>query len=177
MQPDLTKHKIALVALAGLFAFLALTTPKFFREIGSAEWSSTSGVVTRSSITAAHFSRGHFSGYIPKVEYRYAVDGHQFTGTRITFHLDETIYRKGYAESWVTQYPTGKVVSVYYDPAAPSSAVLRPGMQSEQRWIFYAGIGYMVIFAVAFFVVLYDYRKSGALAATFHEKYTRRREV
>jgi len=177
MQPELTKHKIALLALAALFAFFALSTPKFFREIGSAEWSSTSGVITRSRMATGYMSRGHFSGYIPKVEYRYAVDGRQFTGTQITFHLDQHIYAREYAESWITQYPTGKVVSVYYDPKGPSFSVLRPGMQSEQRWIFCAGVGYLVIFALAFFVVLYDYRKGGVLAAKFREKYIRKPEV
>jgi hypothetical protein len=169
MRHGLIKHKIALVVLAGFIAFLGVCMPPYFREISSAKWSTTSGMITRSQLRAAYISRGHFNGYIPDVEYRYTVGGSHFTGTQITFHLHQTIHAQEVAEGWLAQYPTGKVVTVYYDPQAPAVSVLRPGIQSEQRWIFYAGIFYIVASAVAFFLVLYDYRRRGSLAARFSD--------
>jgi hypothetical protein len=104
-------------------------------------------------------------GFIPDVQYRYLVDGHAFMGTQINFHLNRQLHGSNYVESLLMEYPTGKVVSVYYDPREPTSSVLQPGIKSEQRGLLYLGFGYIVMSMIAFAWVLHDYRKAVALMA------------
>jgi hypothetical protein len=160
------KHKVALVLLGGVIIFMACSTPKFFREIHSARWPATAGIITQSSMRKAYDDKG-FSGYIPEVQYRYAVGALKYLGTRIDFHTQDHLNTVGHAQSLLSQFPTGKVVFVYYDPKDPQNAVLQPGIQSEQTWILYLGLGYIVMCSVAFLCVLYHYRRAAASARKY----------
>ena len=163
MRVAFFKHKLALLLIGAFGVFLCLCLPRFFREIRSARWPSTPGVVTRSHWHMAYFKQ--MPGFMPDVQYRYLVDGHAFMGTQIDFHLNREGHSSNYVESLLTQYPTGKVVSVYYDSREPTSSVLQPGIKSEQRWLLYFGFGYIVMSIIAFARVLHDYRKAVALMA------------
>jgi hypothetical protein len=164
-RPAFFKHKVALLLLGAFIVFMSVSLPKFFREIRSARWPSAAGVITQSALREAYVKS--FSGFIPEVQYRYTVAGREFTGSQITFHLSQSIHTKDFAESCLKDYPTGKVVSVYYEPEAPGVSVLQPGIQSEQRWLLNIGLGYIVACTIAFLWVFYDYRKNATLVARF----------
>jgi hypothetical protein len=156
------KHKLVLVVLFVFIACFTLGLLKYFREIQSKHWPTTTGVITQSQ---PHFAYGmkHFTGFVPVILYRYTVSGQEFTGTRITFHAGEHLHTKENAEALLKPYSVGQAVPVYYDPNEPSASVLQPGIQDEQRWIFYLGIGYIPVCSIAFLWVLFDYRKKAVL--------------
>jgi hypothetical protein len=155
------KHKLVLLALAGMIGFFVLCLPRYFREMGSKDWQTTQGVIVETNLLHAYGMKG-MDGYLPGLQYRYNVGGQTYLGTRIDFHTQEHLYAPDYADSWLQKYPPGRSVTVYYDPADASSAILEPGIKSEQRGIFYLGLGYIAAMSAAFLVVLYDYFKVAA---------------
>ena len=59
----------------------------------------------------------------PVVEYVYRVDGRDYHGTRLALGADVAASRD-FAEATVARYPAGREVTVHFDPANPSFAVL-----------------------------------------------------
>lgn len=79
---------------------------------------------------------------LPKIVYRYTIDGKEFTATRIAFaqalthgftisystgNAEPSTTNRGLAQKLVATFPRGKKVVVFYSPQDPSLAVLRPG--------------------------------------------------
>lgn len=87
-------------------------------------WPSTSGTVLSSSA-----SRGWLSGkrFFADVTYSYSVGGQAYTSSRVQFQaISEGRNYSRVLKQVAAQYPVGGAVSVFYDPASPSSAILRP---------------------------------------------------
>jgi hypothetical protein len=164
------KHKLVLLALAALIGFFVLCLPRYFREMGSASWPATQGVIVETNLVHAYGMKG-MDGYLPGLQYRYTVGGQAYLGTRIDFHTQDHMYTPGYAESWLLKYPPGRTVTVYYDPKDPRITILEPGIKSEQRWIFYLGLMYLAGMSAAFVMVWYDLRRRGRLAEKFQERF------
>jgi hypothetical protein len=61
----------------------------------------------------------------PVVEYSYRVEDRDYHGTRLAFGAD-VAGAQARAEATVARYPAGRTVTVHFDPANPSSAVLEP---------------------------------------------------
>jgi hypothetical protein len=61
----------------------------------------------------------------PVVEYGYRVGGRDYYGARVAFTPDIAGGRE-LADATVQRYPKGSPVTVHYDPANPSLAVLEP---------------------------------------------------
>lgn len=152
------KHKMVVLALAGLIVFFVLCLPRYFHEMGSQNWPSTEGVIMETNLVHAYGARG-MDGYLPGLEYQYKVGVHAYVGTRIDFHTQDHLYTQSYAESWLQKYPPGRNVTVYYDPTDASNSILESGIKQEQHIIFYLGVGYIVAMSLAFLVVLWDYRR------------------
>ena len=64
--------------------------------------------------------------YRANVVYSYLVDGKAFRSNRIAFETYSTS-QKGKALTIVNRYPAGEIITVYYDPANPNSAILEKG--------------------------------------------------
>jgi hypothetical protein len=60
----------------------------------------------------------------PIIQYNYRVNSMIFSSARISYYPTEGC-------SVMNQYPLGKQVKVYYDPANPSFAVLEPGLEKS----------------------------------------------
>jgi hypothetical protein len=146
-------RKIALLVLAALIAYVCFCLPQYFREIRSTKWSSTSGVITESRLQVGYIKQ--IEGFWPDLRYDYSVNGIAFTGDRIDFHLQDHLQAKDGAESWLKFYPTGKVVTVFYDSNNPSISILEPGMKREQRFLFYLAFGFLAVFVISFLFVLF----------------------
>jgi hypothetical protein len=93
-------------------------------------WPQTEGTIIASSVTertrreSNHRTR---TTYFPQVHYRYQVDGHPYTGSRIQFGVGDYGGGQQWAQKVVDRYPTGKKVTVYYKLQEPHYAVLEAG--------------------------------------------------
>jgi hypothetical protein len=81
----------------------------------------TEGTVVKSAVG---ISRGRKSTqYTPQIHYRYAVDGKELLGDLYSFDTTGETGRT-FADQVVAAHPPGKVVTVYYDPEHPETAIL-----------------------------------------------------
>ena len=81
----------------------------------SSYWTSTQGVIVVSKIGRSSRGLSEF----PRIEYSYKVNGVRYIGNEIDF--GQWSYD---IPHYLSLYPVGRSVSVYYDPAAPKDAVL-----------------------------------------------------
>ncbi len=111
----------------------------------SAAWPETPGQILSSD---ARSTRIPFRSYAPFVRYTYTVDGQAYTGDTLAF------VRDGVGAAWagrkVAQYPPGREVMVYYDPANPAVAVLEPGATPAGLLSAFGGYGIFALILVAF---------------------------
>jgi hypothetical protein len=90
-------------------------------------WSETTGTVVRSEIEAR---RHRFAGEaetvtnVPVVEYEFTAAGRKIRGSRIGIGDDAGGVN---SEATLARYPLGAAVTVYYDPADPTSCALERG--------------------------------------------------
>jgi len=105
------------------------------QAVHSSSWPSVDGVVTESRVDQATDSRGHKTD-IPRITYRYSVDGVEHVGTRLFFGSQ-------YSESWtagakwtahtqeyIARYPPGIPLRVHYDPDHAATSVVEAGVTS-----------------------------------------------
>ena len=67
-------------------------------------------------------------GYWAEMKYSYLVEGVSFEGSRVDYGMESRSSKQTRADEIVALYPVGEEVLVYYDPSAPSEAVLEPGV-------------------------------------------------
>jgi hypothetical protein len=112
---------------AGLLMTLFLVSDRR-TAMTAARWPTTTGTIL-SSIAESHRTlvpggRGQTAIlWSPVVEYNYRVQGRDYHGSRLAFGGDVSGPRH-VAEAIVARYPAGREVSVHFDPANPSFAVL-----------------------------------------------------
>ena len=96
----------------------------------SQNWPSTEGVILTSELkTDLGKSDDVDPKYKAAITYRYAVEGYEYTGERVSF-AGQTFLKKPKADSLVKRYNRGKRVKVYYDPKTPHVSVLEPASAS-----------------------------------------------
>jgi hypothetical protein len=123
------------------------------KAAASATWPTAPGTVTQSRIDAVPDREGD-TLYGPVVQYGYRVGGMDYTAERIGWGGRE-YNTKEKAEAVCARYPAGQPVAVYYDPQAPSKAVLEPSAKGGMSWapVLAAICGVLgVVFVVAHFV-------------------------
>lgn len=107
----------------------------------SRRWPSTEGVIESSK-------RGmEDNDLLPEIVFSYTVDGRSRTQTQ-QFPKDLTP-DKEFTDSYLTKYPAGARVSVYYDPGNPDRATLETGFMSGDWMVFALGLG-MAVFGFLF---------------------------
>lgn len=122
-----------LFALAGLLlgiGMLCWGTTTIVRATQSESWSSTQGTVLFAEVEKQTRYRRNSKGvrttrtvYVPRIRYRYTVDGQEYTGSTIGHDTSEV---RDAIETG--QYVPGAPITVYYNPEDPSEAVLAPGL-------------------------------------------------
>jgi|AMWB02.1.fsa_nt_gi hypothetical protein len=108
----------ALIILFGLLQARKASTAK-------ARWAEAHGQILESHLQSqrSRSSSGISSTtYSPEVTYEYEVDGQTYTGNRLGFGSGSFSEKK--AKAKIAPYPAGAAVTVHYDPAEPSNAVL-----------------------------------------------------
>lgn len=123
--------------LAVLFGFLGLLFSVMFWDKLNLDkkirnWPSVPGKITSSRIEERLSARrngasGRSKRYMPVVKYSFTVTGTVYHGERIGNGIYVGITR-GAPERVMKRFPAGATVPVYYDPAAPSEAVLEKTM-------------------------------------------------
>ena len=105
-----------------------MTSRDFLEARRSADWPATHGVIESSKVVERHNRRGRAKP-VPSIQYRFEVDGVARTGKRMFFGDDQLLaWSFGGVESFVAEHPAGAPVEVHYDPQAPDSAVVDPGV-------------------------------------------------
>jgi Protein of unknown function (DUF3592) len=112
--------------LSGLL--LSLICIAFIRmDLQSRRWPTVEGKITASRTereATGYDSNHHMShAWVPEIRYGYEVGGMQFQGKRIGNSIYSSSWRGG-AQRVAHRFPSGKAVSVHYNPADPSQAVL-----------------------------------------------------
>jgi len=94
---------------------LYVSDPASFRSAEGRIVSSSTYTVTRKRGTYYHYS----------IEYDFTVDGKSYRSDEVTFNHNYSLDEE-FAQSYISKYPVGKQVTVYYDPHDPSFSVLEP---------------------------------------------------
>jgi hypothetical protein len=138
---------LAIAGIGMVVLFLALRW--WFEYHDSKNWSTTPGTVTTSRLEEDYDSDDGYK-YKVEVKYKYTVDKKTYTNDRVFFNFESEIgFDRIYdlrsdAERVTARYPTGKTVTVLYDPDDPRQAVLE--RRFDQAPFLYAlGGGLLVV--------------------------------
>jgi hypothetical protein len=134
------------VAVSLFFIYTGVESTRLAAE--SRGWPSVNGqVVGANVIEERQTSSGPRSvTYRPAIRYRYAVDGMEYEGERVSFGEYATADR-GDAEAVVQRYPVGRRLPVYYRPGVPATAVLETG-SGGGAWLYVALGGVFLLVGV-----------------------------
>lgn len=118
------------------------------RAAAAAEWPASGGLVITSEVASGTDADGSRL-YWPNVEYRYGVRDSTYVGTRVRAILTRAS-SDGPARRVVARYPVGAAVTVFYDPADPSSALLETESGAVVGFLFAAAGACVLIGGAAF---------------------------
>jgi hypothetical protein len=144
---------IALI-LGGLI-FIGVAINQFMKaKKAEKTWLTIPGIVLNSAIKVnrSRNSKGQTTtNYEPQVSYQYQVKDQTYNGDRLGF--GKASYGKGKADKKIALYPQGAQVTVHYDPADPSKAVLETKAMGGGLFLT-LGIILLVLGIVAIFLLL-----------------------
>lgn len=118
---------LAAGAVNAMVVILIMALIEGGRSSSSKNWSSAYGVITESYVTSERkeeSSKPDDFVYRPVLAYEYVVGGRRYAGSRIYFGALQKDKERAASEKKLTAYPVGAPVSVFYNPALPSDAVL-----------------------------------------------------
>jgi hypothetical protein len=118
--------KVILALGVPLFsAFLGMQFLSFHRSLRSLSWPATDGVITVSKKDKVMTQHGAHDR--PEIKYTYQVGGVSLENDTIEFGCFRGILTWGYTARQLSDFPAGRPVPVYHDPARPSVSCLRRG--------------------------------------------------
>jgi hypothetical protein len=121
---------------------------ELWRARASTSWPTVGGMVLDAEVVATPSDRPHHPDYEAAVRYRYVVEGRTYEATRVYFGPMEL--NPADAKSYVKRYSPGTAVTVHYNPAHPSQAVLQAGASAAN----YVAVGVSLAFLTAALVWL-----------------------
>lgn len=140
---------VLLLFLAGGVYLIRRGIESVEESIASQSWPTVTGEITRSSVKTTEtpvmkdgreVPNEKSKSYSPDIEYRYAVNGKELTGNRVTVE-SESVGTQASAQAIVDQYPAHKTVPVSYRPDKPEVSVLIPGSWAgSYRWFLPGGL-------------------------------------
>lgn len=112
--------------------FIGIGTFEWTRASDSATWPVVPGTITESRVVETTSTRkGRTThGHAARIVYRYAVDGVEREGRRVSFRV--SVGGREAAEATVAAYPAGRSVEVHHSPADPDVACLLAGADEWQ---------------------------------------------
>lgn len=112
------------------------------RGLRARRWPTAVGRVLEASAQVRQ-SRGR--RYVPAVRYAYTVGSEELVGTRLAFGWDRLYGSPEAAERALAGLAADAAVHVYYNPANPRDAVLRPGGSLVSAGLLVAGLGVIAL--------------------------------
>ncbi len=139
------------IGVALLVFYLGYNEMKLIWECS--DWPSVSGTIISSDIreTTEWERKGIKSGwdrtlYLPNILYNYEVQGNKYRSYRVFFADDEKFCTDpGNAREIASRYPSGKNVSVHYNPENPQVAVLETGIKFSHLFFPATGILFILL--------------------------------
>jgi hypothetical protein len=125
---NLRAHPFLHFVAGAAFLLLGIAISDIPTMIESAQWPTTEGTIVKSRLVGTSV-RGWDGDYFTEtnahIQYQYRVNGISYSSSAVNsikspFPL--------YSSSYVSRYPLGEDVIVYYNPKNPSEAVLEPGV-------------------------------------------------
>jgi hypothetical protein len=118
------------------------------RGVMSRSWAKTTGTVTSSTVKAVR-SLSWRGGYFwePRISFRYAVAGQQYTGSKYSASDQSVCYTEAGARRIAEKYFSGQVVDVYYQETQPDGAILQPGIRPAVSCIRFIILGLLACLA------------------------------
>ena len=110
-------------------------------------------------ITESYMRSGLCKGmpcYHGEIAYRYRLGTTDYQGTQLDMGRSHWAAREAWQRD-LDQYPVGKSVIVYYDPAHPATAVLERGLHGEMELLYKMELLFIGGFSLLFVVVLLRY--------------------
>ena len=145
--------------VGGVFLLLGVAALReWFKELGQARatrsWPQVTGRVLH-----VHVLKGRSSyrldgrsvdnqSFDPLVEYEYAVNGVTYQGHRLAVGIGYSRGNRREAQRLAATYRAGAVVTVFYDPADPSQAVLEHGLAGGPLLPIVAGLTFFLVLAL-----------------------------
>ncbi|MEK6222016.1 MAG: DUF3592 domain-containing protein, partial [Chloroflexota bacterium] len=129
---------------------LALAITFYFHNQlkASESWPSTPGIVIASFIEEYRDAE-QVPSYNARVQYQYSVDSVNYSTYQVKFGIEKTYANQNGAGKALAVYPVGQAVTVYYDAADPSNAVL--DRTTSQLTVWYIIGGLMVLIGLFWF--------------------------
>jgi len=114
-----------------LFALKAIKKAK-----ASSQWLTAEGEITKSIKTESKVKKGDITTYDAEIEYKYTVNGREYTSDRIYFGSSISIGGGEIKSSFLFgKYYASKKVTVFYNPEDEEESVLETGIQNELYWV------------------------------------------
>lgn len=149
--------KFGVATFLGLFAIIGLGVMSFgiwsiLEGNRSNNFPTVQGEVTKSEYVIVQDDRHDF---ITRADltYSYTVAGTDYSSETRTAGMEGAVASPGEARRWTNEFPLGAKVDVYYDPAEPSKAVLRPGVNNIAWWMTLFGAVFAFIPVLMYFGV------------------------
>lgn len=143
-------------ALFMLFGGAALAITFYFhnQQKASQNWPSVEGIVVVSFLEE-YVDDEQQTSYTPRVKYEFTVDGQRYGSQQVRFGIEQSYGFPNVARKHIENYPVGQGVTVYYDPAEPTSAVLDRSTTKITPW--YIGAGSVTV--LGFIVLIASFRR------------------
>jgi len=100
----------------------------YYLEGDATGWPTTEGVVESTEVERTKHTDeedGTYYSFLPHVNYRYHVDGQEYTGQFIELFIHQELNSESEAEAVLKAYPVGKKVQVIYNPEEPEQSGLK----------------------------------------------------
>lgn len=107
--------------------------------IDSTQWQTTTGTILDGRIYDRYISRVG-TRYYYQIHYRYTVRDQAFESSQVTF-TERGSVNPAFAEGYLSKYPVGKEIVVYYLPNDPAFAVLEP----DQRGHYFGQLAFTLL--------------------------------
>src|SRR3569623_562734 len=118
---------------AGTLYFDYSAVKGLVEQHATSSFTPTTGTVEDSQLNVSSDSEGG-SSYTPVIQYRYWAGGQEYHGAK--WRLGMTSNMKSQSTALVNAHPAGSRITIYYDPADPSRAVLAQGLSGVDFFMF-----------------------------------------
>jgi hypothetical protein len=116
----------AFVSLVIFTSFSIWGIGQLYESIRGYTWPNVSGKIISSVARSRLYRSRNYVSHWAEVRYEYTVDNKRIVGDRIRFIVRGM--NEEQTRQIVSAYPSGKSVTVYFDPNDATSAVLEPGI-------------------------------------------------